>query len=190
MARPLQEPPGPLGTRFGARFWAPMRKCRAKGGCVALPHISRQGCDLKKMRFSLSGKYAGSGDRGTAGGGARPWPLTCEAAGCAGFSGTCASPWRRGASGEPPARPPGGSLCRPVGRQNTRFIDIESGHNPHPPIPAGQVTKWGPVGRQRLVSRGWGGLKLSGAHIPPRRREPQLSLPPATRSVPGRLPGD
>lgn len=44
-------------------------------------------------------------------------PLTCEAAGCAGFSGTGACLWRRGASGEPPARPPEGSPCRPVRRQ-------------------------------------------------------------------------
>lgn len=190
MARPLQEPPGPLGTRFGARFWAPMRKCRAKGGCVALPHISRQGCDLKKMRFSLSGKYAGSGDRGTAGGGARPSPLTCEAAGCAGFSGTCASPWRRGASGEPPARPPGGSLCRPVGRQNTTVHRHRIGAQPPSSHPCRSGDEMGACGQAEACLAGMGGLKLSGAHIPPRRREPQLSLPPATRAVPGRLPGD
>lgn len=147
-------PPGPLGTRFGARFWALMWKHKAKEGRFALPQISQWGCDLKKMRFSLPGKYPMSGDRGTAGEGARSSPVTCEAAGCAGFSGTRASPWRRGASGEPPGRPPGGSLCRPVGRQNTRLVDIELGHSPHPPIPAGRVATWGPAGRQRPVS--WG----------------------------------
>lgn len=97
--------------------------------------------------------------------------LTCEAAGCAGFSGTGACLWRRGASGEPPARPPEGSPCRPVGRQKacthpgqTGRGDREAPNTTSTSFPAGWLMTGGgdlPVGSRRSPSTS-GVQKLSG----------------------------